>query len=141
MQGVAVQGEGGDQAEVIGEMGQGLRVAVQLQHQGIGGLLYQVVFHQPGKAVLGGFIILPLGVDGTLHHLAGVGEQDGRMVAPDGLVRLPHVLHAVALAHDALHLGTPGGHSDPQVLVFNDVLFKIHNIASLCLYVINKALI
>ena len=66
------------------------------------------------------------GVDGAIQYLACVGEEDGRVIAPDRAVRLPHVLHAVTFPHHAFHLGAPGGHGYPQIVIFNGVFFKIH---------------
>ena len=121
VQGVVLQGEGGHQTELVGELGQGLGAGAELQNDGVGGLLHELVLAGAGEAVLAGGIVLAVDLDDAVHHLAGVGEQDGCMVAPDGLVGLPDVLHAVALADDALDLGTPGGDGHFQVFIFNDV--------------------
>ena len=121
VEGVIFQGKDGHQPEVIGEARQGFFIRAQLQHHAGFRLLHQGVLHQPGKAVLAGFIDTALGGNLSVHHLAGMGEQDGGVVAPNGGVCLPDVLRAVALANRALYLGTPGGDGDLQVLVFNCV--------------------
>ena len=67
------------------------------------------MLHGPGKAVLTGFVNVTLGFDLAIHHLAAVGEEDGRVVTPHSGVCLPDVFDVVALADNALDLGTPGG--------------------------------
>ena len=121
VQGVTLQGEGGNKPEFIGEHPQGLLIAVQLQHNGIFRLTHQRMLHQPGKAVLLRLVHLALGFDQTVHDLSGVGKQDGRVIAPDAFVRLPHMLHVVIFPDDAFHLGAPGGDGDDQILIFNRV--------------------
>ena len=116
---VCLQGEGGNQTEFIGELGQGLLVGAQLQHNGVLGLIHKFMLHLPGKAVGAGLKLLSLGQDLILGHPAAVGEEDGCMVAPYRFLGLPDVLHAVAFADDGLDLGTPGGDGKLQVFVFN----------------------
>ena len=73
----------------------------------------KIMLHGTGKAVLGSPLVgLALGNMLTLLQLAAEGEQNGCMVAPDILVCLPHMLHAVLLTDDALDLSTPGGNGN-----------------------------
>ena len=124
---VLLQGEGGQQPEFVGEVGPGLRVADKLQHQLAPPLGHQGVLLGSGKAMLIGGVVLPLGVDGIVHHLAAVGEQDGRVVAPDPGIRLPHMLHAIALADYGDDLRAPGRNRHLQILVFQN---KFHGKSS-----------
>ena len=80
------------------------------------------MFQIPGKAVLLGGVIPALGVDGAVYHLAAVGEEHGRVAAPDAGVCLPDVLHAVALPLNADDLRALGGDGDFQIAVFKNVL-------------------
>ena len=121
VQGVALQGEGGDQSELVGELLVGLGIGAQFQNNGVLGLADELVLAEAGKAVLAGGIGLALGLEDAAGDLAGMGEEDGRVVAPDGCVSLPDVLDAVALADQALDLCAPGGDRQLQILVFNGV--------------------
>ena len=121
VQGVALQGEGGNQPERIGEHPQCFLIAAQLQHDGVFRLTHQHMLHQPGEAVLFRLVYLALRFNQAVHNLSGVGEQNGRVIAPDALVRLPHVLHVIVFPDDAFHLGAPGGDGDDQILIFNCV--------------------
>ena len=123
MQGISLQEKCGDQTEIKGEFCQSFSVGAQLQHDGVRGLVYEGVLHATGKAVLAGCIDLTLCFDLAIHHLTAVGEEDRCVVAPKGGVCLPNMLHAVALAQNALDLSTPGGDGYFQVFVFNSKFF------------------
>ena len=104
MQGAALQGEDGNQPELVGETLPGFLIGAQLQHQGVPALVHKAVLHETGKAVLAGLVGLALGLDFAVNHLAAVGEQNGGVIAPNFFVRLPHMLHAVAFAPHAFDL-------------------------------------
>ena len=120
--GIPFQGEGGHQAEFIREFFQCLRTAANFQHNGIRRLIHKVMLHQPDKAMLGRLEGLTLCLDHAVHNLTRMGEQNRRVEAPDGLVRLPHMLHAVAFADDALQLGAVGGDCDLQIFIFDRIV-------------------
>ena len=124
MEGAALQCEGGNQPEIVGEYLHGFFVGAQLQHQGIRALIHEGVLQQSGETVLGGFVFGALGLDDAVRHLAAVGEENRRVIAPDVLVRLPHVLHAVTFAHYAFDLGSEGGDRHLQVVIFQKILHR-----------------
>ena len=124
MEGAALQRKGRHQPEIVGEDLHGFFVGAELQHQGIRALIHKGVLQQPGKTVLGGFVFGTLGLDNTVRHLAAVGEENRRVIAPDVLVRLPHVLHAVTFADDAFDLGSEGGDRHLQVVIFQKILHR-----------------
>ena len=124
VEGAALQRKGGHQPEIIGEHLHGLFVGAQLQHQGIRALIHEGVLQQPSKAVLGGFEFGTLGLDNAVRHLAAVGEENRRVIAPDVLIRLPHVLHAVTFADNAFNLGSEGSDRHLQVVIFQKILHR-----------------
>ena len=125
VQRVVFQSEGGHQAEFIGESRQSLGAAAQFQHQGIFGLVNEIMLHIPGKAVHGRFVDFTLGLQLAIHQLAAVGEQDGSVEFPDRGITVPDMFNTIALADYALHLGTPGGNGNLQVFILNNIFHSV----------------
>ena len=120
--GFAVQRKGAAQHKGIGPFGQGLGVGVQLKHQGVGGLADQRMFDIAGKAVLAAGVLHALGDHFAAGQLAGVGEQNRRVAAPDGGVCLPQQLGTGGLVDDADSLGTVGVDCQAQEFILNRIL-------------------
>ena len=119
--------KGGAQLKLIGPLGAGLLVCLQNQGQTCLCLAHQGVLHIAGKAVLAAGILFALGDHFAAGQLAGIGEQDRRMAAPDGRVPAPEHFGPGSLVDNAHSLGTMGIHRQAQVFVFNGIL---HNIPS-----------
>ena len=124
MDGLPFQREGGAQHKGVGPFGERFGVGVQLKFQQGFGVVGHRVLYIPGKAVLAARVLHALSNHLAAGQLAGVGEQNGRMAAPDGGVAPPEQFSPGGLVDDADRLRAVGIHSQAKDVVFNAVLHR-----------------